>query len=109
MEEGDLSRIAVSQENQQLSPLNDRHRYELGRLRFLFPSLSMLASELLYFKGKLEARLIVANGRLEVPAESLLATLGLGQAWLTYHFGEMKLVAGALAVIENKGIPFKLR
>ena len=80
-EEGERNRIVVSQKDQQLCTLSFRPQHWLWRQRLLLPSLSVLVSDLLFFKGKLDARLAVTSGRLEVSAESPFAGLGLSRAW----------------------------
>jgi len=94
-EKGEQRRVVVRQEDRLLCILSYGRQRWLWRQRLTMPSFSVLSSALLFFKGEIEARLGMASGRLEVPAESPFAMLGLGRAWVTYHYGEMNFVASA--------------
>jgi hypothetical protein len=98
-------RIVVRQGDRQLCTLSHGRQRWLWQQRLTMPSFSVLGSELFFFKGEIGARLGVAGGRLEVPAESPFAVLGLGRAWLTYHYGDMDFVASAPQVMGQRATP----
>ncbi len=91
---GEQGQALVRHEDRLLCLLRYGHERALWRQRLMMPSFSIRGSDLLFSKGAINARLSVARGRLEVPAESPFATLGLGRAWMTYHYKEMAFVAG---------------
>lgn len=93
-ERGEQRQVLVRHEDRLLCVLTYGHERLLWRQRLVMPSLSIRGSDLLFFKGAINARLGVARGRLEVPAESPFVFLGLGRAWMTYHYKEMAFVAG---------------
>ncbi len=93
-ERGEQRRVLVRHEGRLLCVLRHGRERSLWRQRSMMPIFSTRGPDLLFFKGEMNARLGIARGRLEVPAESPFAALGLGRAWMTYHYNEMALVAG---------------
>lgn len=73
-------------------------RLEYGKPRWLWrqklgtPQFSIRGAELLTFSNTVDARLGIAGGHLQVPAESPFAALGLGTARFTYHYGDLVAV-----------------
>jgi acetoacetate decarboxylase len=93
-ERGEQRQVLVRHEDRLLCILRYGHEGSLWRQRLMMPSFSIREPDLLFSKGAINARLGVARGRLEVPAESPFAALGLGRAWMTYHYKDMAFVPG---------------
>jgi hypothetical protein len=93
-EQGEHRQVLVRHEDRLLCILRYGHERALWRQRLMMPTFSIRGPDLLFSKGAMNARLGIARGRLEVPVESPFAPLGLGRAWMTYHYIEMAFVAG---------------
>jgi acetoacetate decarboxylase len=91
--------VQAAQNGQILCRLRfDRPRW-LWRQPVLLPVVSVLGPDVLAFTARLHGQLGIAGGRLDVPAESPLAALHLGEAVRTYHYRNMHAVAQAPRVI----------
>jgi acetoacetate decarboxylase len=96
---GEKGQVTVRQGDRSLCTLSWGRRRWLWRQRFPIPTLSVLGSNLLHFKGQVRTRLGIASGNLQVSEESPFAELGLGRAKLIFHYGEMTFVANRPQVI----------
>lgn len=95
-------RVVVRQGDRRLCTLSYGRQRWLWRQQLALPTFSALGSDLLFFKGEIESRLGLASGRLEVPAESPFAALGLGRGRLTIHYGDMGFVANVPEVVKER-------
>ncbi|MGL5191987.1 MAG: acetoacetate decarboxylase family protein [Chroococcales cyanobacterium] len=69
---------------------------------FAFPSFSTLGSNLLLFPGELTSHIGLVDSRLVVPPESPFSMLNLSTPWLTFSCEDLRLVAGAPKVIQER-------
>ena len=98
--------VTVRQGNRLLCSLN-YNQQAFGWRQWLGAStFSTLGSDLLLFPAELESRLGLVSSKLEVPAESPFASLGLAQPWLTVHCDQMRLVVGAPEVVGQRASEF---
>ena len=63
---------------------------------------STLAASILLFKGEMKSRLGIVGSKLQVPAESPFASLGLEPPWLTIYCDRLCLVAGVPEVVGHR-------
>ena len=98
------NQVAVSQNGRQLCSLRCSWKLKLWRQGLTAPSFSMLGSDLLQFQGKATSNLAMTGVKLEVPAESPFASLGLGNPWFGVKSSNLELVAEAPQVIGRRSI-----
>jgi hypothetical protein len=63
---------------------------------------STLAASILLFKGEMKSHIGIVGSKLQVPAESPFASLGLEQPWLTIYCDRLCLVAGVPEVVGHR-------
>jgi len=102
-------RVTVRQGNRLLCSLSYNQQAFGWRQWLGASSFSTLGSDLLLFPAELESRLGLVSSKLEVPADSPFASLGLGQTWLTVHCDQMRLVVGAPEVVGQRSAEFSYR
>lgn len=103
---GDQSNVTVRQGNQQLCSLTySQPSFDLP-IPLSGSVFSNLATDLLLFKGEFKSHLGLINSKLVVAAESPFASLNLGQPWLSVYCDDLRLVAGAPAVVGQKTVDF---
>lgn len=99
-------RVAVSQGNRQLCSLN----YSKQSLALPLPLsgnvFSAHRSNLLLFKGEFQSHTGLIRGQLEIPEESLFASLNIGQPLLTVACENLHLIANAPEVVGNRAAQF---
>lgn len=83
----------------QNSPFGISSGWELPIGAFSFGG---LGTELLQFKSNFKNKLTLVNGQLEIPNESPLTALNLGQPWLTLKYQPLNLTVDAPAVVGTK-------
>lgn len=93
--------VTVRQENQILCRLACGQPRWLWRQPGFIPALSLLDSQLLWFKGSITARFGITGGSLEVPEESPFASIGCGRGRLTFHYKNLKFIAHAPQVVQK--------
>lgn len=98
-ESGEQPQVVVRQGDRRLCTLRYSGPRRLWRQPIILPAHSLLQPHLLFFMGKLMARLGVGRGRLHIPPESPFAALGMGSGRLAYHLRDMHFVAYAPRVI----------
>jgi len=104
--EGDRANVTVRQGNKQLCSLNYSQQGIAWKFPFNGNVFSALNSDLLLFKGELEARIGLVNGQLDIPTESPFSSLNLGQPWLTLYCEELRFVAGVPEVVGEREVAF---
>jgi hypothetical protein len=84
-EEGGHRRVEVCQDGRTLCRLDAGRPLRLWRQRMSLPMFGSKRPDLLRFQAKPEAELGLSGGRLQVPAPSPFAALGLGRPWMVVH------------------------
>ncbi|MFZ5826606.1 MAG: acetoacetate decarboxylase family protein [Bacillota bacterium] len=96
---GEQTGVTVSQGGRVLCSLQGGRQQNLWRMPISNPVFSLLNGDLLQFMGSFNARFGLSKGRVDVPAASPFAALGLGREARTLHYNDMRFVANAPKVI----------
>ncbi|MBV8883635.1 MAG: acetoacetate decarboxylase family protein [Chroococcidiopsidaceae cyanobacterium CP_BM_RX_35] len=95
-------RVTVRQNNQLLCSLS-YHKQAFGwQQRLAASTFSNLGSDLLLFRSELESKLGLVSAKLAVPAESPLASLGIGQPLVTVKSEKLRLSVAAPEVVGQR-------
>jgi acetoacetate decarboxylase len=98
---GDERQVTVRQDERVVCTLHYGRPRRLWRQPLCLPVLSLRGAHRLRFTGIVTGRFGLGKGRLDVPAETPWAALGVAGAARTYHHDEMTLVAHAPRVIRH--------
>ncbi len=98
----DGDRVTVRQGNQQLCSLSYNRQGFGWRQGLAASTFSTLGADLLLFKSEFESQFGLVGAKLDVPAESPFASLGLGQPWLTIHCDHLRLSVAAPDVVGQR-------
>lgn len=91
--------VLVEQSGNVVCQIHFEHPRSLWKQPVRFPVISLRGEEVLSFVGRTSAALGTSRGRLDVPAQSPLATLGLPGNVRTYHHRDLHFVAPEPKVI----------
>jgi len=94
-EQGHKNRFTARQGDRVLCMLDYGKPRWLWRQKLATPQVSIRGANLLRFSNTVDARLGLASGQLHVPADSPFASLGLGTARFTYHYGDLTAIIKA--------------
>jgi acetoacetate decarboxylase len=100
---GDERQVTVRQDGRAVCTLRYGRPRSLWRQPLWLPVLSLRGTHRLRFTGTGTARFGLGKGRVDVPAGTPWAALGLAGAARTYHYDEMTLVAHAPRVLGRHG------
>jgi hypothetical protein len=101
-EKADRDRVMVRQGDRLLCSLDFSLKTFRFPLPFAFPSFSNRGSNLLLFPGELTSHIGLVDSRLVIPPESPFSMLILSNPWLTFSCEDLRLVAGAPEVIQER-------
>ncbi|WP_254566592.1 acetoacetate decarboxylase family protein [Oscillatoria sp. HE19RPO] len=101
-EKDDRDRVMVRQGDRLLCSLDFSLKTFRFPIPFAFPSFSTLGSNLLLFPGELTSHIGLVDSRLVVPPESPFSMLNLSNPWLTFSCEDLRLVAGAPKVVQER-------
>ncbi|MBV9389479.1 MAG: acetoacetate decarboxylase family protein [Chroococcidiopsidaceae cyanobacterium CP_BM_ER_R8_30] len=94
--------VTVRQNNQLLCSLSYNRQAFGWRQWLAVPTFSTLDSDLLLFRSELESKLGLVSAKLAVPAESPLASLGIGQPWVTVKSEKLRLSVAAPEIVGQR-------
>lgn len=103
---GEESSVTVRQGNREICSLIYTKPSLAFPVSLALPSFSSLASDFLLFKGDFASRVGLVSGKLQLPTESPLTSLNLGQPWLTAYCDDLRFVANAPEVVGQRKVEF---
>ncbi|MBV8883520.1 MAG: acetoacetate decarboxylase family protein [Chroococcidiopsidaceae cyanobacterium CP_BM_RX_35] len=98
----DREGVTVRQNNQLLCSLSYNRQTFGWRQWLAAPTFSTLDANLLLFRSELESKLGLVSAKLAMPAQSPLASLGMGQPLVTIHSEELRLSVAAPEVVGQR-------
>jgi len=99
-------RVTVRQGNSQLCSLGYSQQTWMLPISLNGNFFSADFNKLLLFKGEFQSHTGLIRGALEIPEESPLASLNIGQPLLTVACEDMRLIANMPEVVGNKSVEF---
>lgn len=97
--------VRVYQGDQLLCSLNYEWQLPGWKQQLTGQAFSTRSSDLLLFEAKSEGRLGLGGAKLDVPATSLLSTVGLNQVWLSFYCNPVRLTVNAPNVVGRRKVP----
>lgn len=98
---GNHSHVLVRQDEQMLCTLHYGPQRHMWRQPFSLPVFSILAGDLIFYKGAFSARLGLGKGRVDLSPESPFAALGHAHSARILHYHDMTFVAHAPRIIRH--------